>query len=80
MFQVLVPFILGAVDIVKNKQARKENLTKISTAIGTAMVGAAAVDAPVAAGLPPDSMEAAITQIAMGVLGVILIFLRKRQG
>lgn len=78
MLQALIPsLIAGAVEIIKDKQARKENLTKPSTVIGTPAAAIAAAVAPEVAGMPPDSLEAAVTQIALGIVAVIMFFLRK---
>lgn len=87
MLQALIPsLIAGAVEIFKDKQARRENIKKPSTVTGAGLIGtaiSAAVSpevvsqAVVAAGMPADTLEGALTQLAMAVVGVIMVLYRK---
>lgn len=85
--KLLAPsLIAGAVEIIKDKQARKENLTRPSTAAGSTLLGTAitaaispevASQAVQAIGMPADTLEGYVTQIMLGIGGIILIMLRK---
>lgn len=83
---LLPSLITGAKEILTDKQARKENLKKPSTLTGASLVASAALSAisPETAstaaqsvGLPPDSLEGALTQLALAIVGVVLVFLRR---
>ena len=78
MWQALIPqLIAGAVEIIKDKKARKDNLKKPSTVIGMPAAAVAAAVAPDVLGMAPHSLESALTQIALGLVAVAMFFLRK---
>lgn len=74
MAPIVASLISGAVQIFTNRDAFKENLKSKSTKAAVASAVAAAV-APEA--MPPDSLESALTQIALGVVSLVLFFYRR---
>lgn len=73
----LIPALVkGAVQIVTDKKAFKENLKAKTTKAAVALVGASAATGVAV----PESEEAAITQAVMAILGAVLFFYRKYEG
>ncbi|WP_461522181.1 hypothetical protein [Porticoccus sp.] len=77
LLKVLIPqFIAGALDIVRNKSALKDNMRRTSTKLASLpaaiAVGSASVEGP----LPSDNLEALLVQLAMSIVALVLFFLR----
>jgi hypothetical protein len=71
--------LITAVIQAAGPRLTKDNLTSKTTAaaVGVAIAAAAAPDA---VGLPPDSLEAGLTQLALGIVALILFWYRGRNG
>lgn len=78
LLKVLIPqFFAGAVEILKDKQARKENMGSVSTLASSLPAAIAAGSVALEGPLPPDNLETLVTQVVMSILALVLFFLRK---